>query len=1000
VADSEGVPLAGVNVSVKGGSVATITNTQGDYTIKVNDTETLVFTFLGYNTQELPVNGRTAINVIMELSRQSLDEVVVTALGVTKEKKSLGYSVTEVRGEEFTEARSNNVAQSLTGKIAGLDATQINSGPGGSSRVIIRGSTSLNNNQQPLYVINGLAIDNWSYGAVGGGGDFNVDRGDGIASINPDDIESISVLKGGAAAALYGSQAANGVILITTKSGKAQKGIGVEINSNTVIGPINEFPHYQYVYGQGLSHSKPASQGEAIASGHLGFGAKMDGTPVVQFDGVLRPYSPISVKENFKNFFNNSVDATNSLAFSGGNPGTQFRISLSDLRSTALQPKSTYKRQTANLAVNTKMGKNNFIEIESNMQYNFENGKNRPNIGYEDLNAAWGVWMLPANVDIRSLAPGYDLVTGDETQWNQWSNAPNPYYVINKLGNGDKRQRIIGQGKIKFNLLKNLFIQGQISRDFSYTKDYNYVPAGDAWTPLGYMVSSYDQRDKTVSQVNMNYNAVFLKNFHVLAMVGGSQERFFSNGSNASGSQFIIPNFISLTNLNIINPANESERKNGTNSVFGSADFDYKGFLFLNFTGREDWFSTLNPGFRNIFYPSIGTSFLLSEAAKLPEVFSSVKLRASWAQVGSATVGAGAVNTTYSISSQNVYGVPTQSNSSSLENPFIKPLTVTTSEGGVEVQLLRSRLGVDVTYYSKVTTNDILSPPISSFSGFTAGNQNLGKMTNHGVELALNGTPIRKADLSWDVNFNGSWNQSRIVSLAPGITVQSLGSGIVNAVGLPYGSIVQTNYLKDANGVQVYNKTSHYPVNFRDTLGVANPPWLMGLSNEFRYKKFSLNVLLDAKFGAKAFSGQKRYAFRSGLALETLEDRETGPHLVGVDQNGAPFDYQWKPELLSTYDNQIGNSFTANSTFSTDFVKLRSIVFNYTLPVEKWTALKLQAATLSLVAKNLAILFQGSRIKSSGLDPELAESTSNVQGFVGTKMPITRQLGLNLTVKF
>lgn len=1001
VTDSKGEPLIGVGVRVKGSSTGTSTNTEGVYVMNnVSDDAILVFTYIGFITQEVNVGSRAAINVQMQEDAKALGEVVVTALGVTKAKKALGYSVTEVKGSDFTEARTNNVAQSLVGKIAGVDATQLNSGPGGSSRVIIRGNTSLNNNQQPLYVINGLAINNWDNGAKASSQGLNVDRGDGISSINADDIESISVLRGGAAAALYGSQAANGVILITTKTGKAQQGIGIEVNSNTVIGTPNEFPKYQYIYGQGLSHSKPASQAEAIASGHLGFGAKMDGTPVIQFDGVLRPYSPVPVKDNIRNFFRNSVDLTNTVAFSGGGNSTQFRLSLSDLRSTALQPNSDYKRKTANLSVNTKMGKNDFIEIESNIQYNFENGRNRPNVGYEDLNAAWGVFMAPPNVDVRTMAPGYDPATGKETEWNQWSNAINPYYAINKIGNGDNRQRMIGQGKIKFNILDNLFIQGQISRDFSYGDTYNYVPSGNAWTPLGYMNTNMDQVDKTVAQVNMNYAATFLKDFHVNALVGGSQERVYSEGSNANGSQFIVPDFISLTNLNVINPANKFVGKGGTNSVFASADFDYKGIIYLSLTGREDWFATLNPGFNHIFYPSVSTSFMLSEAVKLPSAFSSVKLRASWAQVGSATVGAGAVNTTYSISTQNVYGVTTQSNSSSLENPFIRPLTVTTSEGGTEVQFYNGRLGFDLTYYNKVTTNDILSPPISPFTGYTAGNQNMGKIKNQGIELALNGNPIRTNNFKWDINLNGSWNQSQIVSLAPGITTQSLGGGVINAVGLPYASLVFTNYLKNAQGVQVYNKTSHYPVSFQDTLGVANPPYLMGLNNQFSYKRFSLNVGIDGKFGAMASSGQRRYAFRSGLAAETLADRETGVHLVGVDQTGAPFDYQWAPAQMSTYYNQIGNGFQANFVYKTDFVKLRTLVFNYNLPMDKMKVLRLQSATIGLVARNLAILYQDKRMKSTGLDPEIMESTSNVQGPTGTKMPRTRIIGLNLNVKF
>lgn len=1006
VADNKGIPLPGVSIRLKGTQLGTSTDLNGNYTLSIPESGILTVTYIGFVSQEIVMNNRTTINITLVEDRQALSEVVVTALGVTKERKSLGYSVTEVKGEEFTEARSNNIAQSLTGKIAGVDASQLNSGPGGASRVIIRGNTSLNNNQQPLYVINGMAINNWDRGSnnVGQGAPsnaLNVDRGDAISSINADDIETISVLKGGAAAALYGSQAANGVILITTKSGKAQKGIGIELNSNYVIGTPSEFPNYQYEYGSGLFHRKPINQDEAIAAGHVSFGAKLDGTPVVQFDGVSRPYSAVSVKDNIKNFYNNSIDATNTLAFSGGSKNSQFRLSVSDLSSKALQPNSTYQRETANLSANTKLGKNDFITIETNLQYNFDKALNRPSIGDHNLNGNWAVNFVPTNVDIRNLAPGYDLTTGREVEWHGWINNVNPYYLINKMENSDSRQRIIGQGRIKVNILKNLFIQGQVSSDLANGKYFDFMGTTSKWSPEGYINTSREDNDKTVSQVNMNYNTSFLKNFKVQAMAGGSMERVSSNVSRANGSQFIIPDFISLTNTKLVNPAFVQESKIGTNSAFGSVDIDYKSLLYLSFTGRQDWFSTLNPGFRSIFYPSVNTSFILSDAIKLPSIFSFVKLRAAWAQVGSATVGAGSVNTTYSVDSQNnANGLPTLSNPSSLENPFIRPLTVTTTEGGTEVQFLNGRLGFDLTYYNKVSTNDILSPPISVFTGFTAGNQNMGKVTNKGVELAVNGNPIKTNKFRWDVNLNGSWNQSKIVSLAPGISNISFGGYTVNALGLPYASLIVDNYLKNANGVQVYNKTSHYPVTVRDTIGVANPPWLIGISNEFRYKKFSLNILLDGKFGAMAYSQQQRYAYRFGLRKETLADRETGAHLVGVDQFGAPFDYQWKPEQMSTYYNQLGNLFPAMSTFKTDFIKLRSLIFNFTLPVEKLRFLHLQSATFGIVAKNLAILYQDKRTKETGLDPELYVLSGNFQGYVGTQMPRTRQIGFNLSVKF
>jgi TonB-dependent SusC/RagA subfamily outer membrane receptor len=351
ITDAQGETLPGVSIKLKGTTVGATTDVDGRFTINVPDNNSvLVFTYIGYQTQEVTVGSRTTLNVKLVAANTALTEVVVTALGISREKKALAYAVTEVKGEEFTQARENNVANAFSGKIAGVNVTGMSSGPGGSSRVIIRGNGSLSGNNQPLYVINGMPMNNTARSQAQGEGSTILDRGDGIAAINPDDIETINVLKGGPAAALYGSQASNGVILITTKSGKAQKGVGVEFNSSFTVGSPSMYPEFQYEYGQGLDGKKPTTKAEAISSGRLSFGAKMDGQPYVQFDGVMRPYSPVNVKDNWKNFYRPSTNLTNTLAFSGGSsPALTYRLSLSDLESQAIDPGSSYNRQTANL---------------------------------------------------------------------------------------------------------------------------------------------------------------------------------------------------------------------------------------------------------------------------------------------------------------------------------------------------------------------------------------------------------------------------------------------------------------------------------------------------------------------------------------------------------------------------------------------------------------------------------------------------------------------------
>lgn len=1004
-------PVAGASVMVKGTSTGTTTDSNGEFTLSnVSSDATLVISLIGYEEKELAVNNRSNVVVKMDMAATKLNDVVVTAFGISKQKKGLVYSVSSVKGSDFTEARETNIANALTGKIAGVDATQVSSGPGGSSRVVIRGNGSFNSNQQPLYVVNGMPINSDNFGAGTNTTGLNVDRGDGISSINPDDIESIEVLKSGAAAALYGSQAANGVILITTKSGKAQPGLGVEFSSNSVIGTPSTYPNFQTEYGSGNDGVKPATQAAALSAGRLSYGAKVDGSPVIQFDGVERPYSVVGVKNNINHFYRPSQDFVNTLAINGGSRELNFRLSLSNLKSQAQTPNSNFDRKTANLAMRSNLGKNNLVQLESNVQYNIENAKNRPGVGYAELNSSWATYLLGNTVDIRSLAPGYDA-NGKEIQWNPVPAAPNPWFVVNKVGNSDQKKRFIGSGSAKINFLKNLSLKGSVAQDFQSINMMDYVPMGSAFTPKGYMNTATRQDTRTNMNVILNYNTDILNEFGVNAFVGANRERISNFLTNLGGIDFIIPDFISYTNLATLNPSTalrpyRSEIRSGTNSVFGSVDLNYKSVVFVSLTGRQDWFSTLNKGNNSIFYPSIGTGIILSDLVSMPASVNFLKLRASWAQVGSSTVAPESINKIYTLTPGGFNGVPVQNAPNNLQNPGIRPLTVTTTEGGFEVQFLQNKLSVDATYYSRVTTNDILQPAISATSGFVAGNQNVGKITNKGIELLITGRPYRSQEFSWTTSFNFAYNKSRIVELAPGITNLTIGTGIgsavsiVNAVGLPYGSVLGWRMKKDANGVQVYNATSGYEDRYQDYLGVANPPYTMGFSNSFTYKRFTMNVLLDAKFGAVAFNNLWVYAQRFGLTKSTLPGRETGVQLEGVDQQGNKISKLWPVVDLDTYYNNRGNNYSELATFSTDFVKLRSLVFSYAIPVNKLRFLKIQSASIGFVARNLAILYRDKKVKDAGLDPEMQQTVANATGTAGAGEPRTRTMGVNLNVKF
>ncbi|MFC5412119.1 SusC/RagA family TonB-linked outer membrane protein [Larkinella bovis] len=1006
VSDEAGAGMPGVSVLVKGTQRGTSSDAEGKYSLVVPDSEAeaavLIFSFVGYVSREVTVGNQSVVSVQMVPEAKSLNEVVVTALGFSREKKALAYSVSEVKGTEFTQARETNVANALTGKIAGVNATGMATGPGGSSRIIIRGNGSLNGNNQPLYVINGMPMDNSipGGGTAADGNGMNVDRGDGIGGINPDDIESISVLKGGPAAALYGARASNGVILITTKKGRGQKGIGVEINSNTTFENIAVIPNWQYEYGQGVDGKKPTTVTEAKSTGRLSYGARMDGQPTIQVDGQLHPYSP--QKDNLKNFYRTGTNYINSVAFTGGNESVNFRLGLNNTASNSIVPNSSFTRRIANLNLNAFLGKK--LSIETVFQYNLEEGKNRPKVGYADMNPHWATYLVANVVDIRSLSPGYDPVTGKEMEWNPVPAAPNPYFVVNKFKNDDTKHRFISQGSIRYDLLDNLYIKGSVSQDY-YSFQSEYVqPTNNAYQPLG----TYDARKVTSSETNgmltLNYNANFFSdNLSFSAMLGGNVQRAIYDQTQIAGSEFTVPYFYSYTNL-AASTTTPTYMKSAINSVFGSVDFGYKNVAYLTLSGRQDWFSVLNPKSNSIFYPSVGGSFILSDAMRMPKAVSFAKLRASWAQVGGATVNAYQIYQYYSMQQGGHNGRPVQVLSSSqVPNPDLKPLTSTTAEAGFEAKFLNNRLGIDLTLYNRKTTNDIVTTNIAVSSGYTSALLNVGELSNKGIELLLTGTPITKSGFSWDVSYNMAYNKSKIERLADGLTGIDVGSGVGgglvrNVLGRPYGTVWGYRKKTDASGNVVYNTASGYAVRGDlEEIGQGTPPLTMGFTNNFRYKNFSLNVLMDGKFGSIVYSNLYQYAYRFGLPQETLPGRETGVTVTGVTPEGNPFTKTWKKEDVDTYYDNDKN-YTAMFMFNNDFVKLRQVILSYNLPVGKLSFLKLQGASVSLVARNLAILYKDK--KNQYFDPESGYTSTNAQGLEAFGVPRTRSLGVNLMVKF
>jgi TonB-linked SusC/RagA family outer membrane protein len=1008
IGQDDGMPIAGATIYAKGNNkIATITDETGKFKLNVPENEThIIVTYMGYASLEYKLDNKQDLVISLKPAENVLDQVLVTALGVKKSSKSVAYAVTELKGTEFTKAKETNIANALVGKIAGVNVSSTATGPNGSSRVVIRGNGSLNGNNQPMYVVNDLPIDNTQLNLPGigngpGSTRINVDRGDGTSVINADDIKTITVLKGGTAAALYGANAANGVILIQTKRGSAQKGIGVDYNTSFTFETPSIIPDWQYEYGSGANGKKPTTQAEAVAAGRWSWGAKLDGTDVVQFDGVARPY--VAQKNNIKNFYETGTTFINSLALSGGNEKATGRLSFSNMDNQGVVPNSDFNRKSINIASNVNL--TNWLKFDVVAQYNLEKSNNRVTVSDAEANPNWGTYMIANSVDIRNLAPGYDA-NGIEEAWNPVAVATNPYFVVNKIKNNDTKNRFIGMLNVKLNFTPELFLQGRIGQDFTDYQFFGYIPKTTLNNPIGYAQGSRVKISNLNSEAILNYTKKNIyNNFSLNALIGVNSRTNLRDETRFEGSNFILDDFYAISNLSTL-AYSYPYGKTKTNSVYAAADLDYKNIVFLNITGRQDWFSTLSRDNNTVFYPSIGTSIIISDIVKMPEFISFAKLRTSWAQVGGATPDPYALNQSYSMIQGGHNGQQLQGPTSSrVPNSTLSPLTSTTFEIGTDLGFFNNRLNLDFAYYNRATTNDIVETTISNASGSSTALLNLGKMRNKGVEVLLSGKIINSENFSWDASFNGSYNQNTVEALTDqlnSITMATSVNGyvtITSDVGRPYSIIKGYKPRVDAKGNTVYNVSGGSATIAQgplEELGQGVHPWAAGISNEFKYKNISFSFLIDGKFGGSLYSGTDLYGTRMGLTKLTLEGRENGLPIKGVDTNGNPVDMVIAPENLRTYYDGLRN---ISSTFVYDasFVKLRQIILGYDLPIQNIKGLsKLQGASISFIARNLFILYK----KTPNVDPESVFSAGNAQGVEQFGVPKTRSFGLSLNVKF
>lgn len=1023
VTDDQGETLIGASVVIKDTPTGTVTDVDGGYTIELpSGAEILQFSYTGFADKEVTVGASNIVDVVLSTG-VDLSEVVVTALGVSRDKKALQYSVTEVAGENFTKARVNNLGNALSGRIAGVNVTTPSTGAAGSSRVIIRGNKTLGGANQPLYVIDGVPMDNSQQGTAGKWG--GSDGGDGLSSLNPDDIESITVLKGANAAALYGSRGGNGVINITTKKGTNREGIGVEFSSNFVVEDIIDFSETQRQYGQGAFLSgvatAPTTIQQASDWGLQGWGPQLDGRPVIGIDGVERPYSDAG--DNFSRFFERGHAWTNSVALTGGNGMQNFRISFADLRSKSVVPNSGFDRTNLSVSTNSKFGKK--LTLSGKVLYSRENAQNRPRVSDSPGNATQSVWRLPANINIEDTKGDPDKLGAIPQDWtpdvlggreagtemlSNYSNfwGSNAYWAAYQFIDNSKKDRFTASAQLRYDITDFLFISGRLSVDNSNIKRENLTPQGTGYQQGGAISEYFQQLEETNSDFMLGYNDVF-GDISINAFVGGNIQRSKFERITASGNGFSVPFFHALNAANNRN-FGYGFNQSGINSAYGSAEFGYKGFLYITGTVRQDWFSILDKESNDVIYPSVGGSFVFTEVLsdKLPSWLSFGKLRASWARVG-LTGSLGPYQTTqpYALNDNPHLGrnLARFANQNTIANSSLSPALSTEIEFGLDLRLYNGRIGFDLGYYTQKTTNDILNATVSNASGFQNTTINIGELENKGVEVLLTAVPIRKPDFEWDISLNFARNKNKVLSLIDGSDElvfeesRTRTTFIKHVVGQPFGVITGV-VQKTINGQPVFTAEG-LPVreDEYEIIGNSVADFTGGIGNNLTYKGFNLNFLVDIKMGGDIHSGTNQRLDQWGFSQNSLQGREGQEPLTisGVDEEGMPLNVTLTPEEASNYWNNLGNRVASTYIYDASFVKLRQITFGYRLPRTLVEKTPFQGVGISFVARNLLVLHRN----TPNVDPESTYSfNGGAQGLEYFALPATRSYGVNLNISF
>ena len=1017
VRDAHGT-IPGATVVEKGNpSNGTVTNEDGKFSLSVRPGATLIISYIGYKTQEVAV-GQAPLDVVLEEDSKMVDDVVVTALGIKRERKALGYNVAEVNGDAFTKAKETNVINSMAGRVPGLIVSQTAGGPSGSTRVLLRGNTEMTGNNQPLYVIDGIPLDNTNYGSAGTSGGF--DLGDGISGINPDDIENISVLKGPAASALYGSRASHGVILITTKKAEGKNSFDVEYNGTmTFDTQLAKWNDIQQIYGMGSNGTYSI---DAVSNTNKSWGAKADGSNSLKyFDGVERPY--LIIPNNTSDFFRTGFTATNTAIISNKSDNTGVRFTYTDMRNKDIVPKTHMSRNIFNLRANTSLGK---VDFDFGVNYTREAVRNRPALGDSKSNIGKNLMTLATTYDQRWLKT-YQDENGEYANWNGMDPYNvNPYWDVYKNINDSKKDQFRFNGKAAWNINKHLKLQGTAGAELNWFTFEDYKAPTTPGFEAGRLQNSSFQNRMYNFELLALYNKSW-ENFDLSATLGGNLYKVDNKTTVITAQDMQIRDVVALMSFNEISVEPSSYRKQ-INSVYGAANLGWKHMIYFDATLRGDQSSTLPTSNNMYVYPSFSGSFVFSELAPLKKIMPYGKFRMSWAQVGSDTdpyqLGLVYTKSKFTYPGYTIGYI----NNNTIPNKDLKPTKTNSFEIGLDTKFLNNRVGVDFTYYTQTSKNQIMGMANSWTSGYNYRLINAGEIENKGIEIALNTRPIEVKDFSWDLNLNFSKNSNKVKRLvdnmdmfelekAPWLDVQ-----VAAKVGEDFGSIVGPDFkynekgdilIDPQTGLPEYDKSNH-------VLGNASWDWTGGATTTLTYKRLSLSAVFDVKVGADLYSMSARASYESGKSKETLAGRDewyqseeqrqaagiakgspdwtpTGGFIApGVIDNGdgtyRPNDIYINPE---DYWMSVSRNAPSMFVYDNSYVKLRELTLSYSVPKYMLRNV-VKGLNLSFVARNPFIIWKN----IPNIDPDSNYNNTTGMGLEYGSLPSRRNYGFNVNVKF